>query len=106
MIARLWHGEVPADKAGAYHQLLREKGLKDYQSTTGNKGVFLLKKEVDGIAHFYTLTFWQDMNAIKEFAGDDPEKARYYAEDKDFLLSFEPFVQHFDVLDSSVGKIG
>src|SRR5687768_12768929 len=101
MIARLWHGEVPADKAAAYHDFLKESGLKDYREVSGDKGVFLLKKEIEGIAHFYTLTFWSDMQAVREFAGPEPEKARYYPEDKDFLLAFEPFVQHFEVLESS-----
>jgi heme-degrading monooxygenase HmoA len=105
MIARFWHGEVPAAKAAAYHDYLNESGLKDYKKVTGNKGVFLLKKETGGVAHFYTLTFWEDMEAIREFAGPEPEKARYYPEDKNYLLAFEPFVQHFEVLESS-GPVG
>ena len=102
MIARLWHGEVPAEKAAAYHDYLNKSGLADYKSVSGNKAVFLLKKEQDGIAHFYTLTFWQDMDAVRSFAGPEPQNARYYPEDKDFLLSFEPLVQHFEVLECSL----
>jgi len=105
MIARLWHGEVPSAKANAYHAYLNESGLKDYKKVKGNKGVFLLKKEVEGITHFYTLTFWDNMDAIKEFAGAEPEKARYYPEDKDYLLVFEPYVQHFEVLEGSMPAI-
>jgi len=90
---------VPAEKTEAYYQFLQESGLTDYKKTTGNKGVFLLKKEEGEITHFYTLTFWEDWNAIRQFAGADPEKARYYPEDKDFLLEFEPTVSHFEVLE-------
>ncbi|MEO5563637.1 MAG: antibiotic biosynthesis monooxygenase [Chitinophagaceae bacterium] len=103
MIARLWHGKVPSEKTGDYHAFLNETGLKDYAAIQGNKGVFLLKKEEKDIAHFYTLTFWDNLDAIREFAGDDYEKARYYPEDKDFLLEFEPFVTHFDVLEKPAG---
>jgi heme-degrading monooxygenase HmoA len=95
----MWHGKVPADKAGAYHEYLKASGLKDYENTSGNRGVFLLKKEEGAVTHFYTLSLWEGLEAIKQFAGADYEKARYYDEDKDFLLEFEPLVNHFEVLE-------
>jgi len=30
------------------------------------------------------ITFWENLEAIKNFAGEDYEKAKYYPEDKDF----------------------
>jgi heme-degrading monooxygenase HmoA len=99
MIARIWHGRVPAEKAVAYHQFLLKSGLADYKATPGNQGVFLLKQEEKGITHFYTLTFWKDKTSIVAFAGDDYENARYYKEDKDYLLEFEPKVSHYDVVE-------
>jgi heme-degrading monooxygenase HmoA len=103
MIARMWHGKVPAEKAAAYHQYLLETGLKDSKSTKGNKAVFLLKKEEKEITHFYTLFFWSDWEAIKEFAGEDVERAKYYPKDKEFLLELEPNVTHFEVLEVHEG---
>jgi hypothetical protein len=41
-----------------------------------------------------TLTFWKHTEAIKAFAGEDLEKAKYYPEDKNFLLEFEANVTH------------
>jgi hypothetical protein len=38
------------------------------------------------------------MAAIEKFAGPEPEQARYYPEDKEFLLEFEPTVTHYEVL--------
>jgi heme-degrading monooxygenase HmoA len=43
------------------------------------------------------LTLWESRAAIEAFAGADIEKAKYYAEDKDFLLEFEPTVTHYEV---------
>lgn len=100
MIARMWHGKVPAEKTALYHAFLLKTGLKDYGSTPGNKGVFLLKKDDGTVTHFYTLTFWEDYASIRQFAGEEYEKARYYPEDKEFLLEFEPMVVHFDVLEA------
>ncbi len=99
MIARIWHGKVLTQKSEQYHQYVLKTGLHDYEKVDGNEGVFLLKKDEGTITHFYTLSFWRDIPAIKKFAGEDYEKARYYPEDKDFLLEFETHVTHLDVLE-------
>ena len=95
----MWHGKVLKEKSEQYHQYLIKTGLHDYEKIKGNRGVFLLKKVEETMTHFYTLTFWKDISAIKKFAGEDYGKAKYYPEDKDFLLEFETFVTHFDVLE-------
>ena len=100
MIARMWHGMVLKERSDDYHQYLLKTELMDYKTTPGNCGVFLLKRDKDNVAHFYTLTFWKDIQSIELFAGKDHLKARYYPEDKDFLLEFEAEVTHFDVLES------
>jgi hypothetical protein len=43
------------------------------------------------------LTLWESLAAIKVFAGVDIERAKYYDEDQDFLLEFEPTVTHYEV---------
>lgn len=47
------------------------------------------------------MTFWENMEAIKAFAGADAELAKYYPEDKDFLIEFEPRVVHYEVAGQS-----
>ena len=44
------------------------------------------------------MTFWESLEAIRDFAGDDIEAAKYYPEDRDFLLEFEPTVVHYEVV--------
>ena len=98
MIARTWHGRVPAEKANAYHHYLLETGVKEYRATEGNRGVHVLRNLEGDEAHFLLLTFWESWDAIKTFAGDDVQRARYYPEDADYLLEFEPAVTHYEVL--------
>ena len=100
MIARRWHGRVPADKADDYLRLMVEVGLPDYRSTTGNRGAWCLHRREGGIVHVEMFTFWDDMEAIRRFAGDALTKAKYYDFDPDFLLELEPEVTHFEVLES------
>jgi len=98
MIARIWHGVTPAAKADAYLDLLNQTGVPDYRATEGNLGAYVLRRIEGDRAHFLTLTFWESRQAIERFAGADIEKARYYPEDREFLLEFEPTVQHYEVL--------
>jgi heme-degrading monooxygenase HmoA len=99
MIARRWHGRVPADKAREYLQLMRDVGLADYRSTEGNRGAWCLHRRDGDIVHVEMFTFWENEAAIRRFAGDDLLKAKYYDFDSDFLLELEPEVTHFDVLE-------
>jgi heme-degrading monooxygenase HmoA len=98
MIARAWHGMTPASKADAYFEFMKHTGLKDYRSTPGNYGAYVLRRMEGDRAHFLVISLWESMDAIRKFAGPEPEKARYYPEDKDFLLEFEPQVTHYEVL--------
>ncbi|MBM3179840.1 MAG: antibiotic biosynthesis monooxygenase [Chloroflexi bacterium] len=98
MIARLWHGITPKSKADEYVEYLNRTGLRDYRAVAGNLGVHVLRRIEDEQAHFLILTFWDSIEAIRKFAGDDYEKARYYPEDGDYLLEFEEKVVHYEVI--------
>jgi hypothetical protein len=97
MIARIWHGRVPLEKSEEYLEKMRSVALPDYERTPGNRGAYCLHR-VDGVlAYFQMLTFWDDIDAIKRFAGEDYNQARYYDFDDDFLIEKEPFVLHYEV---------
>lgn len=98
MIARTWHGRVQAEKADAYHQYLLETGVEEYKSVAGNRGVHVLRRLEGNEAHFLLITFWESWEAIKKFAGEDVDRAKYYLEDEAFLLELEPTVTHYEVL--------
>jgi heme-degrading monooxygenase HmoA len=104
MIARIWHGITPASKADEYVEFLQQSGIRDYQATQGNRGVHLLRRIEGDQAHFLILTFWDSVESIKRFAGEDYEKARYYPEDEEYLLEFEETVIHFESVFSSSCK--
>jgi heme-degrading monooxygenase HmoA len=98
MIARLWHGAVPAEKAGAYQHYLERTGLPDYRATPGNRGVTVMRRVEGGVVHFLLVTLWESEAAIRAFAGSDIGRARYYPEDAEFLLEMEPGVTHYEVV--------
>jgi heme-degrading monooxygenase HmoA len=98
MIARTWHGRVPADKADEYYEYLLRTGLADYQATPGNRGILVHRRIEGNVAHFVLTTLWDSIDAIKTFAGEDFEAARYYPQDDEYLLEREPVVIHSEVL--------
>ncbi len=101
MISRMWHGTVPTTKAKAYREFLNAHAIPDYRAVKGNISVHILEREEGDVTHFMTLTFWESLEAIKGFAGEELESAQYYEEDKDFLLEFEPWVVHYEVVGQS-----
>lgn len=101
MIVRMWHGRVPTNKAGAYRDFLNMRAIPDYQQVPGNISVHILERPLGDVTHFITMTFWENMDSIRAFAGNDAERAKYYPEDTDFLLEFEPTVVHYEVMGNS-----
>jgi len=98
MIARTWQGVVPEAKSDQYFEYIKKTGVSDIQKTEGNKGVFVLRRNEDGKSYFFMVSFWDSLQSIGKFAGDDIQKAYYYPEDKDYLIELEPFVTHFEVV--------
>lgn len=98
MIARIWRGVTPADKADDYLAYLEATGLHDYRAIPGNRGVRVLRR-IDGEhAEFLLISLWDDYAAIRAFAGDDIERAVYYPEDDVYLLHKEPTVSPYEVV--------
>ncbi|HMH22231.1 MAG TPA: hypothetical protein VK563_10655 [Puia sp.] len=94
MITRIWHGRTSLEKAGGYLEFLLHAGTQEYLQTEGNLSVKVWeRKEVD-CCHFWTVTEWVDIEAVKRFAGEDFEKAVYYPEDDGVLLEMEETVIH------------
>jgi heme-degrading monooxygenase HmoA len=101
MIVRMWHGKVPTSKADEYREFTNGHAIPDYKFVKGNISVHVLERREGDVTHFITLTFWENLEAIKEFAGEDVGVAKYYPEDKDFLLELEPNVVHYEVVGQS-----
>lgn len=97
MIARIWHGVVPVPKSDEYLHLMRSIALPDYQRTKGNHGAWCLHRSENGLTHFQMLTFWDDIIAIKRFAGEDYTRAKYYDFDPEYLIELEERVQHYEI---------
>lgn len=98
MIARIWQSRVRSDDLEAYKKYVNDTGIKDYHATAGNRGAYLLTRLEGDTAVVMTVSFWNDLDAIRAFAGEDVTRARYYPpEDERFLLERPDRVEHFEV---------
>jgi heme-degrading monooxygenase HmoA len=98
VIARVWRGWTRAEDADRYLDYLRRTGLPDCRATPGNRGVQIQRRTVGDRAEFVFTSYWDSMDAIRGFAGDDIHRARYYPEDEAMLLALPPDIDHFDVV--------
>jgi heme-degrading monooxygenase HmoA len=97
MICRMWHGRTPRAKADAYAAFLESRAIPDYRSVPGNLRVAILRRDEGEVTHFLTVTHWDCEASIRAFAGAAPLTAKYYPEDQEYLLEFEPLVHHYTV---------
>ncbi len=98
MVARIWRGWTARERADAYVEYMNVTGMAEYTSTPGNLHAFMLRRDLDdGRTEFVMVTVWASMDAVRRFAGDQPERAVFYPEDDTFLVDREVTVSHFEV---------
>ena len=97
MIARIWSGKTTVKLAQEYADFMKVRAIPDYQKTKGFVKLTFLKRTDSKYAYFELITFWKNLEVIKNFAGDDFEIAKYYPKDKEYLLEFEEKVTHYEI---------
>jgi heme-degrading monooxygenase HmoA len=106
MIVRTWRGVAHRERADAYVDYFRQTGLAEYRATPGNLGVTMLRRPVGQGVEFLIVSRWSSMQAVRSFAGDEPERARFYPDDHAYFVSVEEHVDHYEVvLDEGGGAI-
>jgi len=83
--------------ADAYAEYMRGTGVAGYAATPGNRGVWMLRRDLEDKTEFVMFTLWDSLDAVKAFAGEDYETAVFYPEDDRFLVERDLHADHFDV---------
>jgi heme-degrading monooxygenase HmoA len=76
---------------------MEETGVRGYAETPGNRGVYMLRRNVGGKVEFVMFTLWDSLDAVKAFAGGDYERAVFYLEDDRYLVERDERSTHFEV---------
>ena len=99
MIMRIWRGITPKEQGDAYLEHLQQTALAAIAEQAGQRGAWVLRRVQGDRCEFQLLTLWASMDALRTFAGEQPERAVYFAEDDKFLLDMEPLVRLYEVVD-------
>ncbi len=100
MIARMWRGWVRTEDRDAYVSYVEETGMSEYRRTPGNRAAHLLTRDLgDGRTEIVTLSFWDSLDVVSGFAGDEISRAVFYPEDDRYLVDRETTVTHFEVAE-------
>jgi heme-degrading monooxygenase HmoA len=97
VIARVWRGATRAEDADAYAAYLEESGMRAARTLDGNRGTLVLRRVVDDRAEFTTVLLFESMEAVRAFAGDEPERAVFFPEDDRYLIERDLAVSHHEV---------
>ena len=99
MIGRIWHGWTKPENADKYEQLLREEiflaiGAK---KVAGYKGIQLFRRPLDNEIEFITIMWFDSLEAVRAFAGEDYEVAVVPPKARVLLSRFDARSQHYEI---------
>ncbi len=99
MISRVWHGWTTPTNADTYENLLKEEifvGIGD-RKIPGYKGIQLFRRNVGNEVEFITVMWFDSLDAVRIFAGEDYEVAVVPPKARAVLSHFDARSQHYEV---------
>jgi len=101
MIARIWHGYTTFQNANAYEQLLKTEVFPSIEKkkVKGYKKISLLKRIMKDEVEFITLMLFDNIQSVKDFSGEDYEKAYVPDRARAVLSRFDNRSQHYEIID-------
>lgn len=101
MIARVWHGWTTTDNAGRYEDLLRTTVFPGIaaRSLEGYRGITLLCRHAASEEEFVTIMWFDTLDAVSRFAGEDYEAAYVPSEARALLARWDERSRHYEVVE-------
>ena len=99
MIGRIWHGWTTPENADAYEELLRHEifeGIKGRQ-IDGFREIQLLRRSLEKEVEFVTIMWFDSLDSVRAFAGEDYEVAVVPPKAQALLSRFDGRSQHYEV---------
>ncbi|MDX2203431.1 MAG: antibiotic biosynthesis monooxygenase [Hyphomicrobiaceae bacterium] len=101
MVIREWRAVAEPGSVQGYRQHFHSKVLPQLRQIAGFAGAHLAQRRRDDAIELLVLTRWQSLDAIRAFAGDDPEVAIVEPEAAAVLIAFDGHVRHYDVIEEA-----
>jgi heme-degrading monooxygenase HmoA len=99
MISRVWHGWTTPSNADAYESLLKSEIFTGIQGRriAGYRGIHLFRRNVENEVEFVTVMWFESLEAVRTFAGEDYEVAVVPPKARALLSRFDGRSQHYEV---------
>ena len=104
-IIRVWYGLAEKKYANDYCEHVKNDIFPLFSKMQGNLGAKVLRRDVAEGVEFAVITAWESMEAIKQFAKDDLDKAVVAEVAQPYFIKYDKHVSHFTV-DSEMGNFG
>lgn len=101
MICRLWRGWAAPEDADDYERIVRSQVIPDIEARNipGFRHIDLMRRDLDGEIEFQTLMWFDDLDSIKAFMGEDYTLSHVPPEARAVLNSFDDRASHYEVID-------
>jgi heme-degrading monooxygenase HmoA len=99
MISRIWHGYTTLENADTYETLLKGEvivGIKD-REILGFREIQVFRRELENEVEFVTVMWFDSIDAVRAFAGEDYEAAYVPEKARAVLSRFDARSQHYEV---------
>ena len=99
MIARLWHGWTTLANAEIYENLLKTEIFPGIaaKGVDGYRSIRLLRRTSGEEIEFITMMLFDSWEAVKQFAGEDYERAYVPPKARKVLERFDERSQHYEI---------
>ncbi|WP_167482750.1 antibiotic biosynthesis monooxygenase family protein [Enterovibrio baiacu] len=101
MIAREWKATCPKKHEEGSIGYLYETGVKESSETPGFLGAQIFQREVDESVEITLITYWETLECITAFAGENIDVAKLYPEDAHYELVPDHHVNHYHVVENT-----
>ena len=98
MVLRMWKARSTVKLAADYIEHATKVVFPKVRTIEGYRAAYLLRREVEDGVELVVLTLWESMQAVRRFAGTEPNKAVVEPEARAALTSFDDFVTHYEVV--------
>jgi len=99
MISRIWRGWTTPENADTYENLLKEEIFPwiEAKNIAGYQGIQLLKYEHEKEVEFMTIMWFDSIENIRDFAGDDYTTAVVPKKAQQVLSHYDARAVHYEV---------
>jgi hypothetical protein len=100
-VCRIWRGWATPENAPVYQELVWRTVIPaiEAQAIAGFQHIDLMRRDLGQEVEFATIMWFDSIEAIKAFAGEDHEASHVPPAARAVLSRFDERAAHYDVLD-------